>query len=122
MAVVGEGTVWPGATTINYKDIRDGSSITIFVVENVGSGIQWTEPRDLDFSDLDRFVADPVHFGISSPFAPPAVLMGDGTARSLPEHLNPHVLKALLTIAGGEPIDYDDLTEIADGRLRPRKE
>ena len=49
LAVVGSETVWPGARSTKLKDIRDGTSLTIFVIENEGSGIQWTEPRDVDW-------------------------------------------------------------------------
>ena len=121
LAVVGPETIWPGAKTVKIKDIRDGTSLTIHVVENESSSIQWTEPRDLDFTKFDRFVADPARHGISSKYIPPSVLMADGTARAIPANLDPYILKAVFTIAGREPIDHD-FDVIPDGRLRPRKD
>ena len=122
LAVVGPETFWPGKKTVNYKkDVPDGTSLTILVVENEGSGIQWTEPRDLDFTKFDRFLSDPTRHGISSKYSPPIVLMGDGCTRSIPPQTNRDVLKALFTIAGREPID-EDFNEIPDGRLRPRND
>ena len=122
LAVVGPETIWPGAKSTKIKDVRDGTSLTIFVVENEGSGIQWTEPRDLDFTKFDLMLKDPMRHGISSKLAPPAVLMGDGTTKRMPRNPNPDVLKAFLTIAGREKIDEDDWYEdLSDGRDRPRK-
>src|SRR5262245_10623739 len=122
LAVVGPETAWPGAKCVKIKDIRDGTSLTILVVENEGSQIHRTEPRDLDFTRFDQMMNDPVRDGISSKYAPPVALMADGTARSIPLHPNPATLRAFFTIAGGEKVEEDDLIEILDGRLRSRKQ
>jgi len=123
LAVVGAETAWPGAKSTKIKDIRDGTSLTIFVVENEGSGIQWTEPRDLDFSKFDLMLKDPVRHGISSKLVPPAVQMGDGTTKTVPQNPKPDILKAFFTIAGGEKIGEDEWwQEIPDGRQRSRKD
>jgi hypothetical protein len=122
LAVVGAETFWPGAKSTNIKDIKDGYHLTIVVVENEGSGIRWTEPRDLDFTKVDLMLKDPIRHGISSKLVPPAVLMGDGCTRRMPNRPKRDILKALFTIAGREQIDEDDSwEEIPDGRLRPKK-
>jgi hypothetical protein len=121
LAVVGPETACPGAKCVSIKDIRDGTSLTILVVENEGSQIQWTEPRDLDFTRFDQMMKDPVRDGISSKYAPPGALMGDGTVRSIPVHPNPETLRAFFTIAGGEKVGDEDFVEMLDGRLRPRR-
>jgi hypothetical protein len=121
LAVVGPETAWPGANCVNIKDIRDGTSLTILVVENEGSQIHWTEPRDLDFTRFDEMMRDPVRAGISSKYAPPGALMADGSARRIPVRPNPETLRAFFTIAGGEKVDEVDFYEMADGRLRPKR-
>lgn len=54
VAVVGEGTVWPGstATRISKSDQR------IAVAEVVHSKILWTEPRDLELTAIDTLDRD----------------------------------------------------------------
>ncbi|MBI3467166.1 MAG: DUF1559 domain-containing protein, partial [Planctomycetes bacterium] len=48
LAVVGPETIWPGDKPVAIRQIRDGVSNTIALVEVANSGIQWMEPRDLD--------------------------------------------------------------------------
>ncbi len=47
VAVTGEGTAWPGTTSISFDDVTDGTDSTICLVSIANSGIAWTEPRDL---------------------------------------------------------------------------
>jgi hypothetical protein len=50
LAVVGEGTVWPGTGTISIPEINDGLEQTILVVE-CDAGFHWAEPRDLELDE-----------------------------------------------------------------------
>lgn len=58
VAVVGDGTVWPGAgQSSRIGDIADGTSNTILFVES-NSGILWNEPRDLSLDEALGQLAD----------------------------------------------------------------
>jgi hypothetical protein len=54
VAVVGPNAAWPGAKSGDSRSIGlgGGTSQTIMVVETSGSGIAWTEPRDLSLERL----------------------------------------------------------------------
>ncbi len=52
VAVVGPETAWPGAESRSKKDIRDGPSNTILLVEMAESGIPWMKPEDLNFDRM----------------------------------------------------------------------
>ena len=47
VAVVGEETLWPETGTVTFRDVRDGTSNTLNVIEARGLGIHWAEPRDV---------------------------------------------------------------------------
>src|SRR5262245_56692175 len=100
-------------------DIQDGMSSTLFVVENVDSGIHWMEPRDLSFDTMSFAVSKPN--GISSWLEPPAAMLLDSRVETIPIDTPPNVLKALLTIAGGEHDAVSYLSTIDDGRKRPKR-
>ncbi|HEV3119294.1 MAG TPA: DUF1559 domain-containing protein, partial [Gemmataceae bacterium] len=87
LAVVGPGTVWPGRSTVTEKDVTDGLSNTILLVENHGAGIHWMAPRDLSFADMDFTINSPQ--GLSSKYVDPAVAMLDGSIRRFETHLAP---------------------------------
>jgi len=111
VAVVGPGTAWPGAKSIDLADIKDGTSNTILVVEVKNSGIHWMEPRDLDASQMPMTInAKPLgssatldissgHKGVAQ------VAFADGSVRAIPEDTPPATLRAMLTITGGEKVD-----------------
>ncbi len=123
LAVVGDETVWNAAKKVRPGDVTDGLSTTILIVENRGAGVHWMEPRDPTFADMDLRVNSPA--GVSSPYNDPAVAMLDGSLRHIRTGLRPDVLRALLTIRGGE-----ELTEssaggwefLPDGRQRPLRD
>jgi len=118
LAVVGPETVWPGATTRCSKDVTDGLSSTILIVENRGAGAHWMEPRDLSFTAMSYRVNDPA--GISSKYQDPAVAMLDGGLHRLRKDLPASTLRALLTVSGGEEVreDAGGWVLLPDGRQR----
>jgi hypothetical protein len=123
LAVVGPETVWPGASTISHDAIKDGSDRTILIVENRGSGIQWMEPRDLMFADMDWTLNSAK--GISSKYQDPAVAMVACSVCRLRKDITPETLRALFTINGGEPIQESGAGGwewLPDGRGREVKE
>lgn len=106
LAVVGPGTAWPGERSVRREDFADYFSQTIVLLDCVESDVKWTEPRDLAYSDvlasedtgntlrIARMRPQGIHF-----------LDATGALRTLPKDLSPDILKALLTINGGEKID-----------------
>ncbi len=103
VAVVGPGTIWPGTAQVADSQITDGAANTIILVEVANSGINWMEPRDLDFKNLSLGVNPKSGLGVSSGHpAVACVLFADGRTVTIPEHLTEQELQALLTISGGE--------------------
>jgi hypothetical protein len=100
LAVVGPETVWPGHKTISAKDVTDGTSNTIFLPENLGANIHWTEPRDLVFATMSFQLNSPD--GVGSKYEDPAVAMLDATVRRLGKDTSPEVLRAMFTVAEDE--------------------
>jgi len=119
VVIVGEQTVWRPGKPLNDKMIKDGTSNTIMLPENRGLNVHWMEPRDFQFETMDWTINSPN--GISSKYDAPAVVMLDGSVRTLSLKITPEVLKALATIDGGEKLSDEngDWRIIPDGRLRP---
>ena len=99
-------TLFPGYHGRSIRDVRDGTSKTISIVEVANSGIHWMEPRDLT---LDEALA-----GINPPNRSPAIssshsggaMVGwaDAHVSFLPNDLAIDKLRALLTASGGESV------------------
>ena len=105
VAVVGEGTAFPGTESISREKITDGTWNTLQIVEVADSGIHWLEPRDLDFGAMDFAINGDGGRGISSPHDDGVhVQYGDGTVRLLRDDTPEKTVRALLTIQGGEAV------------------
>ena len=106
VVIVGPQTAFPGSRSTSLNDMTDGPENSITLVEITNSDIHWMEPRDLSFEEMSFVVNDPSKPSISSPhWRGPAVVFADKiTAYRLDESLRPETLKALTTIAGGEPV------------------
>jgi prepilin-type processing-associated H-X9-DG protein len=103
--VVGPGTISDGAHSVRLKDIKDGTSNTIMVVEVKDSGIHWAEPRDLDFKDMSFRINDPNGKGIGSYHPGIAnAAFADGAVRPISNDIDPKLLKSLITINGTEDV------------------
>ncbi|HJT31979.1 MAG TPA: DUF1559 domain-containing protein [Pirellulales bacterium] len=101
--VAGVETAAPGALGRHIADFRDGAANTIFVAEIADSDIHWTEPRDLEFDKMSFRINDPSLPSISGHHSEgAAVMMADGSVRFLSNDTDPSVVRALLTVAGGE--------------------
>lgn len=110
VAVTGEETAWPESRRVTFDDITDGLPNTILLVEIAHSDILWSEPRDLRFDLMHFEVNSKKGPSISSPHPQgPAVAFADGAVFRLSEKIPPEVVKAMLTIAGGEKIDREEL-------------
>ena len=105
VAVVGPGTIWPGTVQVGNSQITDGTSNTLVLVEVTNSGINWMEPRDLDFANRSPGINPRSGLGVSSNH--PAIVcvqFADGRTTTLNESITEQQLRALLTIAGGEKV------------------
>lgn len=112
VAIVGRKTMWPGRKGIRRSEVKDGLSNTIMVVETTGSGIQGSEPRDLNYGQFPLQINSPVGGGIASLHGKSwhsdancvQVLLGDGSLLQPSNDLNPATLKLLLEINDGQPM------------------
>jgi hypothetical protein len=101
VAVVGLNAAFQPNKGVAVKDMRDGPSRTIMVVEAKNSGIHWAEPRDFSISSP----ATPGDTGMSSWHTDVfAALFGDGSVMFLSGGMSPADLEGLSTIGGGEDV------------------
>ena len=104
--IVGKGTI--GGTPneiVGVKDITDGTSNTILVVEVTGSGINWAEPRDLTLEEFAYRINDGSGKGICSKHPGGAmVLVADGSVRFVSDALDPETLRRLILRNDGLPV------------------
>ena len=108
--VVGPLTLSSGKTYTPPSAIRDGQYRTIAVAELANTDIPWTEPRDLRWSTMSWQINDRAQLGISSHHPGGAlVVFVDAHSQFLSNRTDPNALRALFTIAGGEPVDPDDI-------------
>jgi len=110
LAVVGDETMWRGAQPMAQQEIKDGARDTIALVEVVGAGINWLEPRDMTFEQaLQPLNAESKPPGISSHHDSAHVVCADGSVHFLADDTPPKTLRALLTAAGDEEVKLEDL-------------
>jgi prepilin-type processing-associated H-X9-DG protein len=103
MVITGPGTVFEGSQSTSIREIPDGTSNTLLVVEVGATGTNWAEPVDLDAGSLTLPFAQGGQPGSYHPGGINAALC-DGSVRFLSDTLSPSVLHALITRAGGETI------------------
>jgi prepilin-type processing-associated H-X9-DG protein len=102
----GEDRFFRGATPITRDVLTDGDAKTVMVVDALqGRAVPWMAPRDADDETWDAFFdgAQPSHAGV----VPMAFV--DGHVQQISVDVDPVVLRALLTTAGGETVDEDAL-------------
>jgi len=114
LAVVGERTCWPGAKSRSKEEIADGPINTVQLIEVADSDILWSEPRDLNFRQMNFSVGASDRRGTSSHHKGVNVTLASGHAERLPEDVSPEEFKAYLTVDGGEPLT----AEFASGLKR----
>ncbi len=104
LTVRGERTAFPGKDAVRIRQVIDGTSKTIGLVEvDDAQAVIWTKPDD--------WPVDPnfPRVGFRGPY-PDAVLVGalDGSVRFVPLDVEEATLKALLTINGRERVAFPD--------------
>ncbi len=102
--VIGDQTAFPDARSIQFKDITDGTSNTILLVERL-LPVCWMDPNheivfstaiegaNRNYNGIGSF-----HEGVFQ------AALGDGSVQTYSENIAPDELEALLTIAGGEKV------------------
>lgn len=103
-----------GQASFDRAQVSDGTSNTILAVECSGMSIPWTEPRDVDVSqvtyDLNRLSPDGGSRSLISGFHSMnagQVLLADGSVRLMSPVTSPEVLKKLTTANGHEDLSND---------------
>jgi prepilin-type processing-associated H-X9-DG protein len=105
VAIVGDETMWPGASSLALKDATDGKSNTLLVVEWSESDVVWSEPRDIPMKELKKWWLVPRQVLKGKHRHPHGVHVGfvDGHTDSLrPQFLSGPELRSLLTPAGND--------------------
>jgi type II secretory pathway pseudopilin PulG len=89
---------------VGARDITDGSSNTILLVEVSGLGINWEEPRDVTVDEFMDLVAKSASQGRRSPHVGGfQALMADGSVHFINNSIDPKTLRSLLLRNTGEP-------------------
>ena len=109
MMVVGPHTISDGSHSRKIAEITDGPADTIMLVEVADSATWWAEPEDLYFDKLNFTINAGKRSEISSYHPHGAnVAFCDGSVRFLKDSTNPQLVKAMLTIDGGENVPSPD--------------
>ncbi|MEX2026739.1 MAG: DUF1559 domain-containing protein [Pirellulaceae bacterium] len=99
VVIAGPSTPFTPRQSLGLGQIRDGAYSTILVVEVAGTGISWTEPRDLSDTQLSYQIGLDIggnHEGGMN------ALFADGNVRFLPDSLSSEEVSELVTASGGE--------------------
>jgi hypothetical protein len=99
--VTGTGSLFEAGQPVRMQNITDGTSNTLAMIEVQSTGGSWAAPNDVDLGQLAGGMPKGSHPGGN------LVLITDGSVRFVSENIDPQVLHALGTRAGGEPVgDY----------------
>jgi hypothetical protein len=101
---------------MHLKNVTDGTSKTIaFVEADPAQAVEWTKPDDLEFN-----AADPkAGLGNVRPGGWQAAFC-DGSVQFIADAIDPQLIAALFTRAGGEPADLNAAAPIPFGPPPPR--
>lgn len=109
VAVVGDGTLFPGKTPARRGDVTDDPATTLMLIERHESGICWMEPKDLVRGRMSNVIngtgANDVR--VLRPEGAVAI-MTDGSTRTLSPRFSPAAFSAVITISGGETVSLSE--------------
>ncbi|MBN69306.1 MAG: hypothetical protein CME32_08515 [Gimesia sp.] len=104
--VVGDDTAFNNKQGVSFKEITDGTSNTIAVVE-AKRDIPWTKPEDISYDGkkLPQFGGFFENPPVNGQPVTGVYFVGlcDGRVRMLQDNIDEELLKSLLTIADGKP-------------------
>ncbi len=104
--ITGKGTLFPPSGSLGPQDIADGPGNTLLVVESQNTMIEWTKPSDIDFGKLNTRIGAGGQNKIGGNHQGGATaVFADARPAWLPDDLAPEKLNALISPAGGEPVD-----------------
>lgn len=109
VVVVGPQTAFPGKRSVNFKDIKDGLSNTIFVLQMRHSGIDWFEPRDLGYEQVDADEERNVILKTKEWHNYILALIGDGSAQVLNDTGDAEQWRNFLFINDGNGIFWPEI-------------
>ena len=105
LLLTGTGTIFEVGKNPTFREIRDGTSNTIMAVEMHGSGINWSEPKDMDIETfVGMFGPNGTGSASSSHVGGLNVVLADGSVRFLSFNTDPVTVRGLSTSSGGEQI------------------
>ena len=111
VVIQGSETLFPDDRGLSLKEIGDGISRTVMLVEMADSEIPWTSPSDLPFQETVFHVNNRSNIGIRTdhPTGLLWICFADGHHAIIRDDTPPEVLKALVTANGGENVGEADL-------------
>ena len=97
--------MFKGGEGMRIQGMTDGTANTIMVVEVTGQGVHWSEPVDLDASQMQVGMNAGGGNDISSHHPGGAqVVLGDGSVRFIADTINPQTLQNLIDPQDGQMI------------------
>lgn len=113
--VTGRGTLFPPTGPLGPDDIADLPNRTLLVVETSNYARGWTEPSDIDINKMAGQIGgqtigsmsgDPTSIG-GSHKGGATVAFADEQPGWLPEDIAPAAVQAMVSPAGGEPVNTE---------------
>ena len=95
--VYGDETMFAPNRWTKLSDVTDGLSNTIMVVECDSMNVQWSEPVDIPFDQMEFKINPPSGAGVSSDHTGGAqVVLGDGSVRFISENVDEQTFRYAL--------------------------
>jgi len=102
----GPGTVFEGKKGVMLRDIKDGTSNTILVVE-AGQAVPWTKPDELPFDAKKKNLP-----GLGGIFGGNFnMALADGSVHYVAADFDKDIFRAMITRSGGEVVDINKLNK-----------
>ena len=103
LGVIGVDCAFAGSVPRELSAVKDGPEMTVAVID-VGTdrAVPWMSPQDINEDGVLELVPDAK---MNHPGIMPAAFL-DGSVSSISQDIDPTVFRAMLTISGGEDIDY----------------